>query len=146
MYATSANPIYDNMMSGVYSVLEVNVGIICICMPAFRRFMAHLMPHCFGSTQNDSKYNRYDDGTPNAKISSGKRSGRKKSTLDGSLFNTTIMKTVDTRVEAVSKEDDEVRLVELQKNGKSAAGSTNGSTEGPDNLQLRPDQSFYHGQ
>lgn len=143
MYATSTNPLYDNMMSGVYSVLEINVGIICICMPSFRRFLAQLVPKCFGSTQDDSKYRYYEDGTPNARLSSAKRSGRKKSTIGGSLFDATIVKTIDTKIEAVSREDDEVRLMDLQKNGRSVAGSTTGSTEG--HYGVQQPQGIYHG-
>lgn len=127
------------MMSGVYSVLELNVGIICICMPAFRRLLAHLIPKCFNSTQNEY----YKDDTPNARLPSERRSGRKKSTLSGSLFDATIVKTIDTKVEARSREDDEVQLVELQKNGKKFAGSTAGSTEGQ--FSMPPSQVFYHG-
>ena len=136
---------YDNMMAGVYSVLEMNVGIICICMPSFRRFLAILVPKCFGTTANDSNYKQYEDGTPNARISSKKRSERKRSTLDGSLFNTTIMKTIDTKVEAQIREDDEVHLVELQKNGKNVAGSNHSgnSHEWPQGLHGPPEA--YHG-
>jgi hypothetical protein len=115
------------------------------CIPAFRRFLAHFIPSCFASSQGDSNYKHYEDGTPNAKVASSKksaRSGRKKSTLDGSLFNTTIMKTVDTRVASVDKYDDEVQLVELRKNGKSVEGSLNGSTEGPESAH-KP-TAFYH--
>ena len=116
------------MMSGAYSILEINVGILCICMPSFRRFLAGIVP-CFASTTNSSNYKQYQDGTPNVKISTGKLSSRKKSTMGGSLFDTAIMKTVDTTVETRSHHDeDEVRLVQLQKNGKSIAEST-GSTE-----------------
>lgn len=139
-------------MSGVYSVLELNVGIICICMPTFRRFLAHFVPNCFASSQTDSNLKNYEDETPNARASTKKsgRSGRKRSTMDGSLFNTTIMKTIDTRVTSLNKDDDEVQLVELQrngelqKNGKSVNGSEHGSTEVHDSTQ-KP-TSFYHPQ
>ncbi|KAF2710605.1 hypothetical protein K504DRAFT_533530 [Pleomassaria siparia CBS 279.74] len=128
-YAASENPLYDNLNAGIFSVLETNVGVMCICMPSFRRFLATLSPKCFGSTENDSKYKAYDDNTPNARALSGKRSNRiKKSTLGGSLFETQITKTVDTRVES-ERSDDEVQLVELERNGKSTAPST-GSEEG----------------
>jgi len=110
-------------------VLETNVGIICICMPSFRRVLVALAPKCFGSTHEDSKYKNYDD-TPNARFSTGKRSNPKfkKSTLGGSLFDTHITKTMDTRVESTHS-DDEVQLVDLQKSGKAVAPST-GSADG----------------
>jgi hypothetical protein len=134
---------YDNLMSGVYSILEINVGIICVSMPAFRRFLAILVPKCFGSTQNDSKPKFSDDIVPNARYPS-KPTRRKKSTMNSSLFNTTIMKTVDTNMESMARDDDEVRLVELQKNGaKTTAQSLGGNTT--DNEGPREQPSFYRG-
>lgn len=69
--------------------------------------------------------------------------------MDGSLFNTTIMKTVDTKVTSVNRDEDEVQLVELQRNGqtqhgRSVNGSDHGSTEFHDNAQ-KP-TSFYNPQ
>ena len=53
-YGNSQNPMYDSLEAAMYSVLEQNVGIICICMPMFRRFLAALLPNCFASSQADS--------------------------------------------------------------------------------------------
>ncbi|OAK98846.1 hypothetical protein IQ06DRAFT_337320 [Phaeosphaeriaceae sp. SRC1lsM3a] len=142
-YATSTNPMYDNLMSGVYSILEINVGIICVSMPAFRRFLAILVPKCFGSTQNDSKPKYTDEDVPNARVASGS-SRQKKSTLSGSLFNTTIMKTVDIGMESRGRDDDEVHLVELKKGGAKATTRSleerAAKFEGP-----QESQTFYHG-
>lgn len=52
-YATSTNPLYDNLMAGVYSVLELNIGLMCVYMPALRRFLAQLTPRCFATTRDD---------------------------------------------------------------------------------------------
>jgi len=144
---------YDNLMSGVYSILEINVGIICVSMPAFRRFLAQLIPKCFGSTQNDS---RPEDAVPNARYpSSSKPSRRKKSSMNASLFNTTIMKTVDLSQETEGKEEDEVGLVELGKDGKGAkivtrsvegsAMSLGESTADRDGPREQEQRNFYHG-
>jgi hypothetical protein len=147
-YASSKNPLYDNLNAGVYSVLETNVGVICTCMPSFRRFLATLLPKFFGSTHEDSKHNKIEDGTPKNPISSAKRSNKfKKSTLGGSLFDTQITKTVDTRVES-SGSDDEVQLVELQQNGQNIAPSYM-SVEGHGSIQHTESRgqegSFHHG-
>ncbi|KAH7067227.1 hypothetical protein BKA63DRAFT_581933, partial [Paraphoma chrysanthemicola] len=126
-YATSTNPMYDNLMSGVYSILEINVGIMCVSMPAFRRFLARLGPQCFGSTQNDSG-KPSEDEVPNVRYPS-RPVRRKKSTMSGSLFNTTNSKTIDMTLESNTKDDDEVRLMELQKSGANiATQSLEGST------------------
>jgi hypothetical protein len=130
-YGSSTNPIYDNMLSGIFSPLELNVGIIAMCMPAFRRFVARFLPSCFGSTFGSSNraYKYDDDNTPNARVSSGKQSGggkRKQDTLGGSLFETTITKTVDMKVE------DEVGLVEVRRDGGVSVEEA--SQHGPESL------------
>ena len=51
------------------------------------------------------------------------------------------MKTVDTRVEETRPEEDEVRLVELRKNGKAAEG---GSAD--DVSHTAPPESLYKTQ
>lgn len=55
-YGNSANPTYDSLEAAVYSVVEQNVGIICICMPMFRRFLAAISPKCFGSSRDELDY------------------------------------------------------------------------------------------
>lgn len=133
-YATSTNPMYDNLMSGVYSILEINVGIICVSMPAFPKFLVVLVPKCFGSTLNDSKPKFSDDDVPNARFPA-KPTRRKKRPVSSSLFNTTIMKTVDMNTQSRSRDDDELSLVELQKSGLKTTtrslGENTADFEGP---------------
>lgn len=140
MYATSTNPMYDNLMSGVYSVLEINVGIICVSMPAFPRIFAVLLPQCFVSTKSDSKPKFSDNDMPNSLYPS-KPFRRKKSTRNSSLFDTTIMKTVDMDAESRPR-DDEVNLVEIQKReAKTTARSLGASTT--DSEEPHEPRSFY---
>jgi hypothetical protein len=93
------------MLSGIFSPLELNVGIICMCMPAFRRFVARFAPPCFGSALQSSahKYERNED-TPGR---------RKQDTLGGSLFLSEVVDVV------VSASEDRIKLVELGKDGAS---------------------------
>jgi hypothetical protein len=141
-YATSTNPMYDNLMSGVYSILEINVGIICVSMPAMRRFLAMLVPKCFGSTQNDSKPKYSEEGMPNSRLKTAS-TRRKKSTMHASLFNTTITKTVDMSMESRGREDDEVQLVELRKSGmKPTARSLEDRSVDPEKMQAP--RTFYY--
>jgi hypothetical protein len=108
---------YDNLMSGVYSVLEINVGIICVSLPSFRRFLAHRVPACFGMSQNNSNPNQADEDTT---IRPPKKKSRPSSSmLDASLFSTTMTRTMDVGVESIGKADDEVRLVELKRSGSN---------------------------
>jgi hypothetical protein len=93
-------------------------------MPAFRRFLAYTLPKCFGSNE-DTLSMHGEAQLPNNRCSSGKKSNKKKKTLPDSLFATTIMKTIDTRVSSIEPEEDELQLVELRTN-QSATGSNNG--------------------
>ncbi|CAI6339320.1 unnamed protein product [Periconia digitata] len=114
-YGNSANPTFDSLEAAVYSVVEQNVGVICICMPMFRRFLSSIAPKCFGSSHDESDYKYHNDDTPNARIPDRKSSSNKpkKATLSDSLFQSHITKTTDTRVTSEQMED-EVCLVELQ--------------------------------
>lgn len=111
-------------------------------MPAFRRFLAHIMPRCFGTTDDDSGSIRAAARTPSQlEGSAGKKSSKKKSTLPDSLFNTngslfqsSITKTVDTRVESVKPDDDELQLVEFNRSGNSVAESTEYGHVGSESL------------
>lgn len=138
-YGNSTNPIYDNVLSGIFSPLELNVGIICMCMPAFRRFVARFLPTCFGSTFGSSnpKYrNHDDDDVPNARVSSGRNGRRKQDTLGGSLFQTN--RTVDSTKGGgtVVVGEDEFRLVQVRKGEgvRDKTGEDESSQHAPDSL------------
>jgi hypothetical protein len=135
------------MLSGIFSPLELNVGIVCMCMPAFRRFVARFLPSCFGSTTGSSdpkyKYRDYnEDGTPNSRFSSGKRSGGRRAkmdTLGGSLFQSTIVKTIDTTVEETKSQDDGIRLVEIREGNEP-------KTDGSSVDEISKAESLYKAQ
>ncbi|KAF2790229.1 hypothetical protein K505DRAFT_377667 [Melanomma pulvis-pyrius CBS 109.77] len=121
-FSSSTNPTYDNVPTAYWSVLEAFVGIFCVCMPALRRFLAAIFPRCFGSTQNNSKYEHYDTpNTPN-RLSSGKITGSKNS--KASFGGKGITKTLETTIESRIGEDDEIQLVELEQGKKSGWTST----------------------
>jgi hypothetical protein len=114
-YNASTNPIYDNMLSSIFSPLELNIGIICMCMPAFQRFNARFAPTCFGSTFASSNRKYYDDNDTPGSDKRG-QARKKTDTLGGSLFQSTIVKTVDTLIE--EQAGDQVRLAELNGRGE----------------------------
>lgn len=118
------NPTYDTLASGVWSNVELKVGVICVCMPTFRRFFALILPRLCGSAEDDLSMHGDEQGPKNPS-SSGKNISKKKNTLPDSLFASTIMRTVDTRVSSTRPEDDELQLVDLAAN--NAATESNGS-------------------
>jgi hypothetical protein len=44
----------DQAAGGYWSVVEVDVGLFCICLPALRSLLGHLLPSVFGSTKGTS--------------------------------------------------------------------------------------------
>ncbi|KAL2808259.1 integral membrane protein [Aspergillus granulosus] len=54
IFATSTNATWDQAAGGYWSIIEVDVGLFCICLPALRSLLGHLMPSVFGSTKGAS--------------------------------------------------------------------------------------------
>ncbi|KAJ8113594.1 hypothetical protein OPT61_g4317 [Boeremia exigua] len=53
-FAKSSNPTWDQWDVAHWSIVEINVGIICACMPTFRSLLANILPKVFGSTIGSS--------------------------------------------------------------------------------------------
>ncbi|CAG8973343.1 hypothetical protein HYALB_00000106 [Hymenoscyphus albidus] len=53
--ATSDDIILVNTSSGMWSAIEVNVGIICACLQTLRPLMARVFPNLFASTTLDQR-------------------------------------------------------------------------------------------
>ncbi|PLN79582.1 integral membrane protein [Aspergillus taichungensis] len=50
VFALSINPTWDNAASCYWSVVEVDVGVLCLCMPATRSLLGRMFPNVFGSS------------------------------------------------------------------------------------------------
>lgn len=72
-FSTSDNPTWDNLKVSQWSTIEVNVGIICACMPTLRLILLRMFPVLSATTR--AKY-----GTNNSfvgdKYSPGSRRNR----------------------------------------------------------------------
>jgi hypothetical protein len=49
-FANSENPTWDNFSVAQWSTIELNVGIICACMPSLRVLLVYLFPKVLGSS------------------------------------------------------------------------------------------------
>ncbi|PTB45052.1 uncharacterized protein TrAFT101_000523 [Trichoderma asperellum] len=49
-FGNSANPTWDHWNVAYWSTVEVNVSIICTCLPSIRLILAHLFPRVIGSS------------------------------------------------------------------------------------------------
>ncbi|ODA81309.1 hypothetical protein RJ55_04274 [Drechmeria coniospora] len=54
------NLTWDFFDVGVWSTVEINVGIICVCMPTLRLLLVRLFPRLLGTTQRT--YEKYSSG------------------------------------------------------------------------------------
>jgi hypothetical protein len=55
-FATSTNPTWDNWEVTNWSTIEVNVGIICACLPTARLLLVRIFPALGGSRHRSEKY------------------------------------------------------------------------------------------
>jgi len=61
-FANTTNPTYDFYNSGLWSMLELDVGIICVCMPNIRLILVRLFPKVM-ATANQSRAGISGTGT-----------------------------------------------------------------------------------
>lgn len=69
--AHSRNPTWEYVEVTIWSQVEINVGIICTCMPSFRLFIHRLFPRLQSTAERYSS--SYDRRNPSAMMESGSR-------------------------------------------------------------------------
>ncbi|OGE52522.1 hypothetical protein PENARI_c010G04487 [Penicillium arizonense] len=55
-FASTTNLTWDYVSVGYWSTIEVDVGIICSCLPAIRSLLRRVAPGLFGDTENANSY------------------------------------------------------------------------------------------
>ncbi len=73
-FANSTNPTWDDWDVSNWSTIELNVGIICACMPALRLLLVRLFPRIMGSSTLQS-YGRYGKNSHGNNLGSGPGGG-----------------------------------------------------------------------
>ncbi|KAF1999345.1 hypothetical protein P154DRAFT_229714 [Amniculicola lignicola CBS 123094] len=60
-FANSSNPTWDQWAVALWSDVEINVGIICACMPAMRVILVRIFPKALGTSAiaTDQHYAKY---------------------------------------------------------------------------------------
>lgn len=53
--ANSHDVSFDNLAHAILSAVELNIGIVCACLPATTSLLAHTMPRFFSSAQTTNK-------------------------------------------------------------------------------------------
>ncbi|KAH9878921.1 hypothetical protein J1614_002356 [Plenodomus biglobosus] len=128
-FATSNNPTWDQADVIKWSNIEINVGIICACLPALRVILVKLFPTLMGTTKQPSQpyyaYGSHTDGRSHG--ASKRRSGMMgKSSQASSLPQHSI--TYTKTFEVQHTDNDETSLVQMDEFCKKGRPTTSGST------------------
>ncbi|KAL7803685.1 GPCR, PTH11-type [Trichoderma aethiopicum] len=75
----SLNPTWDFLDVSLWSVVEINVGLICVCLPAFRLLLVRIFPKLQGSTERyygkNSRRNRTATNPRSSRLPLGHSAG-----------------------------------------------------------------------
>lgn len=140
-FAKSSDPTWDNFPVSLWSTVEINVGIMCTCMPTLRLLLTRVFPVLSGGTRSRDMY--YQSGgsqVARSKINSSRN--RTLGTLSASSRSDNTIGQPGSRVDngpikppgilrqqtyAVHYDDDEASLVnmrDLDRNGRSNQSDT----------------------
>jgi hypothetical protein len=66
-FASSDNPTWDDWQTTNWSTIEVNVGIICACLPTARLMLKRIFPALGGTSRNTKGYYASNDANGGGK-------------------------------------------------------------------------------
>ncbi|KAF1842706.1 uncharacterized protein K460DRAFT_314232 [Cucurbitaria berberidis CBS 394.84] len=127
-FATSTNATWDQTDVVNWSNIEVNVGIICACMPALRVILVRCFPRVFGTTKGTSQpYHAYGSRSQGMKrggsaVASGL--GRSANTSGRDPNTITYTKTFEVQ----HTDNDETSLVQMDEFGPKKPKMQSSST------------------
>lgn len=125
-FANSHNPTWDQWDVSNWSTIEINVGIMCACMPAMRVILVRLFPKVLGTTTNNASYHaKYGNRSQDLVKSgfSGRIGKSKNGTGNASVINYT--KTFEVQ----HGDNDEEVLVQMNDLGTKGKVTSNHSSE-----------------
>lgn len=110
-FATSNNPTWDQVEVVRWSNIEINIGIVCACLPAIRVILVRMFPTILGSSRNTSNhaYANYGSHGITGGGSALRSVNRNKSQTTNDSNTITYTKTFAVQ----SAENDETSLVQL---------------------------------
>lgn len=53
-WGRTTNPTLDYTSLGLWSIIELDVGIVCACMPGMATLLRHILPRAFGTLKGSS--------------------------------------------------------------------------------------------
>lgn len=103
LWGRTKNPTLDYVSLGLWSIIELDVGIICACMPGMATLIRRILPRVFGTLKGSSSNNPVS--TDSLQTYGGGRMGSSK--LKTKISKTTdIHVSYDSRNKRGSKDDD----------------------------------------
>ncbi|KAF2261908.1 hypothetical protein CC78DRAFT_570174 [Lojkania enalia] len=125
-FANSRNPTWDQYGVNLWSCVELNVGIICACMPAIRVVLVRFFPRIFGSTKHTSNQYYAKYGSNNRTFGHGavaSSNGVSNNNHGRNLTSITYTKTFEVQ----HGDTDTVGLVEMDNLSRKAKSRRNSS-------------------
>lgn len=55
VWGKTTNPTLDYLPLGLWSIIEIDVGVICACMPGMASLLRRVLPNVFGTLRGSSK-------------------------------------------------------------------------------------------
>jgi hypothetical protein len=109
---------WDYLETSLWSIIECQVGIVCVCMPSIRLGLTRLFPKMLGSTAQTTSKQAYGGGGP------GRSEGNTLSVLSANAINvqTTFRVSHARKPQIHDDERSFVQLVEIDGDAKSGLG------------------------
>ncbi|EXJ56329.1 uncharacterized protein A1O5_12596 [Cladophialophora psammophila CBS 110553] len=120
-FKATLNFSWDYVAVCYMSVVEIDVGVICACMPAMQLLLRRVAPRLFGSTADKSSYLHPHTGGPRSQSRTFRNTGARHS-----MAPNTITKTLTATVTEVAKDSDSV--MELVDNPHKKGASHEGGS------------------
>lgn len=101
----------DFFDAGMWSVIELNVGIICVCMPNLRIFLVRLVPGLASTQDHGGQFS-----SARVQSNSHKLGGKSKSSRNGDGIGISLSRnyTVEFSTRSTQDQSSFVQLVEIE--------------------------------
>ncbi|KAL7942695.1 putative PTH11-typeG-protein-coupled receptor [Trichoderma barbatum] len=124
---SSSNPTYDQIDVSIWSTVEINIGIICTCLPSIRLFLIRIFPNLGGSSHKKSGYQNY----PDSYGKSENQNSRAKTLVEAVKSQSRPEHhgiELKTMYEVRYSDEDETRLVKMHEEGAPKSAHAGGSS------------------
>jgi hypothetical protein len=122
-FANTTDMTWDYLEASLWSILECQVGIICVCMPSIRLGLTRLFPKLLGSSNQSITKETYGNGGTGTAACSRNNQRHELSGFNANEINVQTTFKVSHGRKAQKTQDDErsfVELMEIDADSKSS--------------------------